>query len=73
MTNEQVIKENIDLVRRWSVVMMNDYKSQMSRFGAAGMYAEAERLKWMAEGIGLCVIKLGDQIGLSPEESVKLK
>lgn len=73
MTNEELVKGNIDLVRRWSIVMMNDYKSEMNRLGSVGMYGEAERLKWMAEGIGLCVIKLGEQIGLSPEESVKLK
>lgn len=71
MTNEQVIKANIDAVRNSVLHRMNETKLEMKRLGDLGMYGEADRLKWMAEGMGLAVLQLGEQIGLDATQSLR--
>lgn len=71
MTNEMVIKGHIDLVRCWVVERMNQHIDEAKRRAGLENYMEAQRLKWMADGMGLAAIQLGEQIGLDAKQSLR--
>lgn len=71
MTNKDIIDGNIDLVRCWLANEMHTYLEDAKLRASAENYMEAQRLKWIAEGMGLAAIKLGEQIGLDAKKSLR--
>ena len=71
MTNQEIIEGNIDLARCWLANEMQTYLNDAKLRADNENYMEAQRLKWIAEGIGLAAIKLGEQIGLDAKKSLR--
>lgn len=71
MTNEMMIKGQIDLVRCWVVEQMRQHIDEAKRCAGLENYMQAQRLRWMADGMGLAAIQLGGQIGLDEKQSLR--
>lgn len=70
MTNQEIIEGNIDLFSSL-VNEMQTYLNDAKLRADNENYMEAQRLKWIADGIGLAAIKLGEQIGLDAKKSLR--